>query len=113
MSSKFAAKKCRLHTHTRFCTIRQRCKFDPFVYDQRVSESLPEMAENLEETTPPQGRGRWEHVVWPKWLPVRARLPLLAQLAGVAALMAAVAMPKLSDVPPAAVPQSEIGRAHV
>ena len=77
------------------------------MYDQRVSASLPEMAENLVETTQPQGRGRWEHLVWPKWLPIRARLPLLAQLAGVAALMAAVAMPKLSDEPaPAAIPQS-------
>jgi hypothetical protein len=64
------------------------------------------MAENLEETTPPQGRGRWEYFVWPKWLPIRARLPLLAQLAGVAALMAAVAMPKLSDVPAPADPPS-------
>ena len=107
MSRKFAAKKFRLRTHTRFCTIRQRCNFAPFVYDQRVSESLPEMAENLVETTPAPGRGRWQYLVWPQWLPVRARLPLLAQLAGVAALMAAVAMPNLSDESvAAAVPQS-------
>ena len=65
------------------------------------------MAENLEETAPQSGR--WEYFVWPKWLPIRARLPLLAQLAGVAALMAAVAMPKLSDPPPpAAAPQSVV-----
>jgi hypothetical protein len=38
--------------------------------------------------------------VWPRWLPMRARLPLLAQMAGVAALLAAVAMPKLSDPTP-------------
>lgn len=81
------------------------------MYDQRVSESVRDMAENLEETTP-RSSGRWEYFVWPKWLPIRARLPLMAQLAGVAALMAAVAMPTLSDAPPpAAAPQSAIEEA--
>lgn len=68
------------------------------MYDQGVSESLQDMGEDLEKTTP-QSRGRWEYFVWPKWLPIRARLPLLAQLAGVAALMAAVAMPKMTNEP--------------
>jgi hypothetical protein len=33
-------------------------------------------------------------------LPVRARLPLIAQIAGASALVAAIAMPRLSDPPP-------------
>jgi hypothetical protein len=36
---------------------------------------------------------RWERLVWPQWLPVRARLPLIAQLLGVVALTAVVASP--------------------
>ena len=101
-----------LRTHTRFCTIRQRCKFAGIVYDQRVSEGVQHIAENLEETTPAHSAGRWESLVWPKWLPIRARLPLLAQLAGVAALMAAVAMPKLSDGLSAVAPQAAVDEAQ-
>lgn len=53
---------------------------------------------------PPPG-SRWDPYIWPRWLPIRARLPLIAQLCGVAALIAAVAMPTLEDAPspPAAV----------
>jgi hypothetical protein len=75
------------------------------VYDQRVSESVQHIEENPPETPAPS-RGRWEYFVWPQWLPIRARLPLVAQLTGVAALMAAVAMPKLGDEPPPAVSQA-------
>jgi hypothetical protein len=39
----------------------------------------------------------WERYVWPRWLPTRARLPLLAQICGVAALLAAVAMPTVAE----------------
>jgi hypothetical protein len=48
------------------------------------------------ETTPnPQVRpSNWEALIWPRWLPIRARLPLIAQIAGAAALIAAVAMPR-------------------
>jgi hypothetical protein len=44
--------------------------------------------------------------VWPRWLPIRARLPLIAQIAGVAAFVAAIAMPRWSDVPPPSTPPS-------
>jgi hypothetical protein len=44
--------------------------------------------------------------VWPRWLPIRARLPLIAQIAGGAALVAALAMPRWSDVPPPSTPPS-------
>ncbi|MDO8680335.1 MAG: hypothetical protein Q7R30_17590 [Acidobacteriota bacterium] len=43
-------------------------------------------------------RSRWETIVWPPWLPVRARLPLIAQIAGASALIAALAMPQWADV---------------
>lgn len=46
--------------------------------------------ENREPVSPPS---RWERFVWPKWLPIRARLPLIAQITGAFALIAAVTMP--------------------
>lgn len=61
-----------------------------FVYDAPV----PEIA----ETTAPHSRSRIESLVWPPWLPVRARLPLIAQITGAVALVAAVTMPRWSDV---------------
>jgi hypothetical protein len=56
---------------------------------------------------------RWETLVWPRWLPVRARLPFIAQITGSVALTALVVGPWWSaipapaaDAPPAvAVPQ--------
>lgn len=36
----------------------------------------------------PVPASRWETFVWPRWLPVRARLPIIAQLAAVAILIA-------------------------
>jgi hypothetical protein len=101
MSRKFAAKKFRLRTHTRFCTIRQRCKFAPFVYDQGVSESLENKSETFEITTLPAPGKPWDYLIWPRWLPTRARLPLMAQLTGAAVLLAAVAMPTWQTVGPA------------
>jgi hypothetical protein len=50
--------------------------------------------------------------VWPTWLPTRARLPLLAQICGVAALLAALAMPTLSE-PSATVPEPQAVAAPV
>ncbi len=41
---------------------------------------------------------RWDALLWPPWFPVRARLPLIAQIAGGAALVAAMAMPRWSEV---------------
>lgn len=50
-------------------------------------------------TKPTTVGSRWEAFIWPQWLPLRARLPLIAQIAGAAALMAAIAMPRWADVP--------------
>jgi hypothetical protein len=53
----------------------------------------------------PQARpSRWDALIWPRWLPLRARLPLIAQIAGAAALIAAVAMPRWTGT---AMPSSE------
>lgn len=50
------------------------------------------------EAGPPAPRSRWETIIWPRWLPVRARLPLIAQIAGGCALFAALAMPRWTEV---------------
>jgi hypothetical protein len=75
------------------------------VYDQGVSE-IPENMPLESAVTPPSGK-RWDSLIWPRWLPIRARLPLIAQISGAALLLAAVAMPKWSSVvtpPEAAAP---------
>jgi hypothetical protein len=48
--------------------------------------------------------------VWPRWLPIRARLPLIAQIVGGVALVAAISMPRWSDVPPPSTPSSSPAR---
>ena len=57
---------------------------------------------------------KWDSLIWPRWLPIRARLPLIAQISGAALLLAAIAMPNWStvatttpDAPAAAVPAVE------
>jgi hypothetical protein len=57
--------------------------------------SIPEREEENPESQVPSSR--WEAIVWPRWLPSRARLPLIAQIAGAFALMAAVTMPTWRD----------------
>ena len=47
------------------------------------------------ETSPQSASSGWESLIWPRWLPLQARLPLIAQIAGAMALVAAVAMPRL------------------
>ena len=42
---------------------------------------------------------RWETFVWPRWLPVRARLPLIAQVTGAVALTALIVGPWWAKVP--------------
>lgn len=42
---------------------------------------------------------RWESLVWPQWLPIRARLPLIAQITAGTALLAALTMPAWTEVP--------------
>lgn len=37
--------------------------------------------------------------MWPRWLPIQARLPLIAQITAAIALIAAVTMPRWSEVP--------------
>ena len=65
------------------------------MYDLSVSE----IPQNLPLESGNASGKRWESLIWPRWLPIRARLPLIAQFAGVAALMAAVAMPTMADDP--------------
>ena len=44
--------------------------------------------------------------MWPHWLPIRARLPLIAQITGALALFAAVMMPQPSEVAPVPAPST-------
>ena len=45
--------------------------------------------------------------MWPRWLPIRARLPLIAQFTAGTALLAALTMPAWSEVQPAELPASD------
>jgi hypothetical protein len=60
--------------------------------DESSSTQIPDRDSDHREMDTP--RSRWDAFVWPRWLPSRARLPLIAQIAGAFALMAAVTMPK-------------------
>jgi hypothetical protein len=51
---------------------------------------------------------RWESLVWPRWLPVRARLPLIAQITGAVALTALIVAPWWSQIPESPVPSSPV-----
>jgi hypothetical protein len=51
------------------------------------------------ETSPQSASSGWESLIWPRWLPLQARLPLIAQIAGAMALVAAVAMPRWTAAP--------------
>ena len=42
---------------------------------------------------------RWDSFVWPRWLPVRSRLPLIAQITGAVALTALIMGPWWARVP--------------
>lgn len=60
------------------------------------------------ETTPQSANSGWDSLIWPRWLPLRARMPLIAQIAGAAALIAAIAMPSWNAAPAGtAVPPSQ------
>jgi hypothetical protein len=70
------------------------------VYDLCVSEipdNLPQDSETRQE--PQASKSRWESIIWPRWLPTRARLPLMAQILGAIALVAAITMPQWSESP--------------
>jgi hypothetical protein len=58
------------------------------------------------ETTQFSSGATWETVIWPRWLPIPARLPLIAQITAAIALMAAVTMPRWADVRPVPDPAS-------
>lgn len=47
---------------------------------------------------------RWESLVWPSWLPVPARMPLVAQITGAVAFTALIVGPWWSQIPEAPVP---------
>jgi hypothetical protein len=51
------------------------------------------------EVSPVLQASRWETFVWPRWLPVRARLPFIAQITGSVALTALIVGPWWSAIP--------------
>jgi hypothetical protein len=65
------------------------------------------------ETSPQSTGSGWESLVWPRWLPLQARLPMIAQIAGAMALVAAVAMPRWTAAPARSVSPSPPGPAVV
>jgi len=48
-----------------------------------------------------QFASKWESIVWPQWLPVRARMPVIAQITGAVALTALLVGPWWSRIPDA------------
>ena len=50
----------------------------------------------------------WEAFVWPHWLPVRARLPLIAQITGAVALTALIVGPWWASIPGTPLPSSPV-----
>ena len=50
------------------------------------------------ETSSLSSGSTWDTVIWPRWLPLQARLPLIAQIAAAVALMAAFTMPRWSEM---------------
>lgn len=62
------------------------------VYDPPVTAVTP-------GTKLPAHAARWDALVWPRWLPVQARLPLIAQITGAVALTALVTAPWWSAIP--------------
>lgn len=71
----------------------------------RVTGDDPNLQSPISDREIEFPRSRWERLVWPRWLPTRARLPLIAQITGAFALVAAVTMPqwRVGD-PPAVAP---------
>ena len=63
-------------------------------------------------TTRVSSGSTWETVIWPRWLPIPARLPLIAQITAAFALMAAVTMPRWADVPRVSDPASLALSSH-
>jgi hypothetical protein len=49
---------------------------------------------------------RWDNIVWPRWLPETARMPLVAQITGAVALTALIMGPWWSRVPSALPPKT-------
>ena len=68
---------------------------DPSISDREIENRE---TDNRDGVSP---RARWDSIVWPRWLPIRARLPLIAQITGAFALMAAVTMPSWTVGDPA------------
>jgi hypothetical protein len=50
----------------------------------------------------------WEAFVWPHWLPIRARLPLIAQITGAVALTALIVGPWWASIPETPLPSSPV-----
>ncbi|HUQ86431.1 MAG TPA: hypothetical protein VM096_02670 [Vicinamibacterales bacterium] len=73
---------------------------------------MPADSENVQQLDQSHLRSRWDAVVWPKWLPVQARLPLIAQITGAVALTALLAAPWWSSIPDNAGETDASGVAH-
>jgi len=56
---------------------------------------------------------RWDSFVWPRWLPVRLRLPLIAQVTGAVALTALIVGPWWARVPDQMQPPPETPAASI
>ena len=67
------------------------------MYDLTVAERHENLP--LESGNNHPGK-RWERFIWPRWLPSRARLPLIAQITGVTLFIASLAMPNWSSLAP-------------
>lgn len=52
--------------------------------------------EQIQQPTP---ASRWETLLWPRWLPVRARTPLIAQITGAVAVTALIVGPWWASAP--------------
>ena len=61
--------------------------------------AVPAESQSVQQLAHPHLRSRWDAIVWPRWLPVHARLPLIAQITGAVALTALLAAPWWSSIP--------------
>jgi hypothetical protein len=56
---------------------------------------------------------KWESLVWPRWIPVPARLPLVAQITGAVALTALIVGPWWSQIPDTPIPLQSTAAEHL
>ncbi len=93
----YTAKRARLHV----CNPAKSRKNSDFgVLDSAPAwRTIGRVTAVTPETKLPAKASRWDSLVWPRWLPVQARLPLIAQITGAVALTALLAAPWWSSIP--------------